>query len=244
METILEVTSIDKHFGGLKALDDVSFGIEEGKISSLIGPNGAGKTTMFNVVAGASRPDSGTVTFMSHDITGMRPYEVCSKGIARTYQLKTLFPNLTVFDNILGGMLKERGRIKDKYQEVLEILDFIGLEGKADVVVSNLPPLEAKFVELGRALATHPKLLLLDELIGGLVPSETEQICDAVSALRDSGMTILQVGHEMGPILRTSDWVVVLNKGTKLAEGTVDEVRNNEEVLAVYLEAGGEDDEP
>ncbi len=243
METILEVRNINKHFGGLKALDDVSFGIEEGKISSLIGPNGAGKTTLFNVVAGALRPDSGTVTFISHNITGMRPYEVSSKGIARTYQLKTLFPNLTVFDNILGGMLKDSGKVKDKFDEVFEILDFIGLKNKANVVVSSVPPLEAKFVELGRALATHPKLLLLDELLGGLVPSETEQICDAVRALRDSGMTILQVGHEMGPILKTSDWVVVLNKGTKLAEGTVEEIRNNEAVLAVYLEAGGGDDE-
>ena len=243
METILEVKNISKHFGGLKALDNVSFSIQEGRISSLIGPNGAGKTTLFNVVAGALRPDSGAVTFMSHNITGMRPYEVCSKGIARTYQLKTLFPSYTVFDNVLGGMLKDPGRVKDKFGEVFEILDFIGLKEKADVVVSNLPPLEAKFVELGRALATHPKLLLLDELLGGLVPSETEQICDAVRALRDGGLTILQVGHEMGPIMKTSDWVVVLNKGTKLAEGSVDEIRNNEAVLAVYLEAGGEDDE-
>jgi len=243
METILEVKNISKHFGGLKALDNVSFSIQEGRISSLIGPNGAGKTTLFNVVAGALRPDSGAVTFMSDDITGRRPYEVSSRGIARTYQLKTLFPSFTVFDNVLGGMLKDPGRVKDKLGEVFEILDFIGLREKADVVVSSLPPLEAKFVELGRALATHPKLLLLDELLGGLVPSETEQICEAVRALRDSGLTILQVGHEMGPIMKTSDWVVVLNKGSKLAEGTVDEIRNNEAVLAVYLEAGGEDDE-
>ena len=242
MGTILEVKDINKHFGGLKALDDVSFGIEEGKIASLIGPNGAGKTTLFNVVAGALRPDSGTVTFMSTDITGLRPYEVCTKGIARTYQLKTLFPNLSVFDNIMGGMLRIPGRIKDKIDEVSQILDFIGLKDKAEAIVSNLPPLEAKFVELGRALATHPKLLLLDELIGGLVPSETEQICEAVEALRDSGLTILQVGHEMGPIMKTSDWVVVLNKGSKLAEGPTQEIKTNEAVLAVYLEAGGEDD--
>lgn len=243
MATILAVRNINKHFGGLKALDEVSFAIEEGRISSLIGPNGAGKTTLFNVVAGALRPDSGTVTFMSHNITGMRPYEVCRKGIARTYQLKTLFPNLTVFDNIMGGMLKDPGRIKDKADEVFEILDFIGLKDKADVVVSSLPPLEAKFVELGRALATHPKLLLLDELLGGLVPSETAQICDAVRALRDSGMTILQIGHEMGPIMKTSDWVVVLNKGSKLAEGPTEQIKTNEAVLAVYLEAGGGADE-
>ena len=242
METILEVKNISKCFGGLKALDNVTFSIEKGKISSLIGPNGAGKTTLFNVVAGTLRSDSGTVTFMSDKITGMRPYEVSTKGIARTYQLKTLFPNLTVFDNILAGMLKESGKIKDKIDEVLEIIDFIGLKDKADVIVSSLPPLEAKFVELGRALATHPKLLLLDELIGGLVPSETEQICEAVKALRDGGLTILQVGHEMGPIMKTSDWVVVLNKGSMLAEGPTEEIKANEAVLAVYLEAGGEDD--
>lgn len=224
-------------FGGLQALDNVSFSIEQGKISSLIGPNGAGKTTLFNIIAGALRPDAGKIFFQGKDITGLRPYEVCRRGIARTYQLKTLFPNLTVFENVLSGMLKDPGPMKDKYDEVFEILEFVGLVDKADVVVSDLPPLEAKFVELGRALATHPKLLLLDELIGGLIPSETEQICEAVLALRDRGKTILQVGHEMGPIMKTSDWIVVLNKGTVLATGTVEEIQSNEAVHEVYLEA-------
>jgi len=238
MGVLLEIKGVSKRFGGLQALDNVSFSIEEGKISSLIGPNGAGKTTLFNIIAGTLRPDSGKILFAGEDITGMRPYEVCRRGIARTYQLKTLFPNLTVFENVLAGMLKEPGPVEDKYEKVFEILEFVGLADKANVVVSNLPPLEAKFVELGRALATWPKLLLLDELIGGLIPSETEQICEVVMELRDRGMTILQVSHEMGPIMRTSDWVIVLNRGQVLATGTVEEIQANEAVHEVYLEAG------
>lgn len=238
MGVLLEINGVSKRFGGLQALDDVSFSIEEGKISSLIGPNGAGKTTLFNIIAGALRPDSGRILFAGEDITKLRPYEVCRRGIARTYQLKTLFPNLTVFENVLAGMLKEPGPVKAKYDEAFEILEFVGLADKANEVVSNLPPLEAKFVELGRALATRPKLLLLDELIGGLIPSETEQICEAVLELRDRGMTILQVSHEMGPIMRTSDWVIVFNRGQVLATGTVEEIQANEAVHEVYLEAG------
>ena len=237
MGVLLEIKGVTKRFGGLQALDNVSLSIEEGKISSLIGPNGAGKTTLFNIITGALRPDSGKILFAGEDITGMRPYEVCRRGIARTYQLKTLFPNLTVFENVLAGMLKEPGPVEDKYEKVFEILEFVGLADKANVVVSNLPPLEAKFVELGRALATRPKLLLLDELIGGLIPSETEQICEAVMELRDWGMTVLQVSHEMGPIMRTSDWVIVLNQGQVLATGTVEEIQANEAVHEVYLEA-------
>jgi len=243
MTALLEVKGISKRFGGLRALEDVSFSIEEGKISSLIGPNGAGKTTLFNVVAGTLRHDAGTVAFQGSDISGLRPYQVCCLGIARTFQLRNIFPDLTVYENVLAGMLRERGRVRDKHAEVLRILKFIGLERSAAERAGNLPPLEAKLVELGRALATRPKLLLLDELIGGLLPTETEQICTAVCALREMGVTILQIGHEMGPIMRISDWVIVLNKGAMLAEGAVEEILNNEAVHDVYLEAAGSDDE-
>ncbi len=243
MKAMLELHGISKRFGGLQALDDFSFSISEGQISSLIGPNGAGKTTAMNVIAGDIKADSGQVIFDGAEITGLRPYQACCRGISRTFQLRNIFPNLTVFDNVLAGMLKEPGRIRAKNDEVMSILDFVGMRSKPHVVARNLPPLEAKLVELGRALATRPKLLLLDELIGGLMPSETEQICVAVKRLRDEGYTILQVGHEMGPIMRTSDWVVVLNKGQKLAEGSPDEVQCNEDVQAVYLESGGDADE-
>ncbi|MBC7221261.1 ABC transporter ATP-binding protein [Candidatus Bipolaricaulota bacterium] len=243
MKVMLEVAGVSKRFGGLRALDGVSFSIAEGRISSLIGPNGAGKTTAMNVIAGDIRPDSGRVLFDGEDITGLRPYQACWRGIARTYQLKNIFPALTVYDNVLAGMLKERGTVRSKESEVLRILDFVGLRHRAQVLARNLPPLEAKLVELGRALATRPKLLLLDELIGGLMPSETEQICTTVMTLRDEGYTILQVSHEMGPIMQTSDWVVVLNKGQKLAEGTPNEIRCDPDVQAVYLESGGEMDE-
>jgi len=243
MTAILEVSGISKRFGGLQALAGVSFSVARGKITSLIGPNGAGKTTMFNAIAGDIKPDSGSIHFDGKDITVLRPYQVCARGISRTYQLKNVFPNLTVFDNVLNGMLKDSGKLKDKHAEVFDILKFVDLHEKAGAIVGNLSPLEAKFVELGRAIATHAKLLLLDELIGGLIPAETDQICDAAERLREEGYTILQVGHEMGPIMRTSDWVVVLSRGQKLAEGTPEGVRNNKDVQAVYLESGGADDD-
>ncbi|MBN1859041.1 ABC transporter ATP-binding protein [Candidatus Bipolaricaulota bacterium] len=243
MTSILEVSGICKRFGGLKALEDVTFAVSQGTITSLIGPNGAGKTTMFNVIAGTIQPDTGHVLFNKEDITSLRPYQVCGKGISRTYQLKNVFPNLSVFDNVLSGMYKEPGKLKHKHSRVFEILEFVGLREKATAIVANVSPLEAKLVELGRAIATNAKLLLLDELIGGLIPAETEQICHAAERLRESGYTILQVGHEMAPIMRTSDWIVVLSKGEKLAEGTPDQIRQNADVQAVYLESGGDADD-
>jgi branched-chain amino acid transport system ATP-binding protein len=242
MQMILDISSISKRFGGLHALDDVSFSVAEGKITSLIGPNGAGKTTMFNIIAGDLKPDAGSIAFKGQDITPLRPYQVCARGISRTYQLKNVFPNLTVFENVLNGMLKDPGKLKDKHSKVLDILEFVGLRNRARAVMSGVTPLEAKFVELGRAIATGAKLLMLDELIGGLIPAETEQICQAAQRLRDAGYTILQIGHEMGPIMRTSDWVVVLSKGRKLAEGTPEVVSSDQNVQDVYLESGGDDE--
>ena len=239
MTNILEITGIGKHFGGLQALEDVTFSVAQGNITSLIGPNGAGKTTMFNIIAGDIKPDCGLIRFGGEDITSLRPYQVCARGISRTYQLKNIFPNLTVYENVLNGMLKDPGKVRSMHAEVFDILEFVGLQDEAAAVAGNLAPLKAKFLELGRAIATHAKLLLLDELIGGLIPAETDQICAAAKRLCKEGYTILQVGHEMGPIMRTSDWIVVLSKGQKLAEGTPDEIRNNDDVQAVYLESGG-----
>lgn len=236
---MLEVKNISVAFGGLKALDDVSLSVEKGKIFSLIGPNGAGKTTLFNVISGELLPDRGQVEFLGQDITRKKPHQVCRAGIARTYQLKNNFPNLTVFENVRAGMLKEALSLKDSRDKVYEILDFIGLTDRAETVVSNLPPLESKLVELARSLATNPKLLLLDELIGGLLASETDKICDVIESLRDKGYTVFQIGHEMRPIMRTSDQIYVLDQGRNIASGTPEEIKCNEEVLACYLEQEG-----
>lgn len=233
---MLNIRNLHKTFGGLHALEDVSLTLESGKIWSMIGPNGAGKTTLFNVITGTLPADSGKIEFMSEDITNMKPHEICRKGIARTYQQRNLFPNLSVFDNVIAGMLKDREEEQRRKERVYEILEFLGLERKETDSVSGLRPLDCKLVELGRALATSPKLILLDELIAGLLPSETEKICEIIETLRDRGYTILQVGHEIRPIMRTSDWIFVLDEGCKIAEGLPKEIRNNKDVQSVYLE--------
>jgi len=202
----------------------------------LIGPNGAGKTTLFNLITGTLPADSGKIEFMGEDITDMKPHEICRKGIARTYQQKNLFPNLSVFDNVVAGMLKDSIEEQRRKEKVYEILEFLGLEEKEKEIVSSLPPLDSKLVELGRALATTPKLILLDELVGGLIPTEIEKICEIVETLRDRGYTIFQIGHEIRPIMRTSDWIFVLDEGCKIAEGLPEEIRNNKDVQSVYLE--------
>ncbi len=235
---MLEVKNITKMFGGLAALKDVSLTVETGKITSLIGPNGAGKTTLFNIIAGSLKPDSGEILFLeTNSCTRKPPYEICQLGIARTYQLRNIFPNLSVSENIYAGLLKEHHYdLQEHEQRIRDILSFLGLSEKANRPVISLAPLEMKFVELGRALATKPKLLLLDELLGGLIGPETLQICEIVEELRSRGYTILQIGHEIKPIMRTSDWIYVLNEGEKVAEGIPDSIRQNEEVLNIYLE--------
>jgi len=233
---MLMIRNLHKRFGGLHALENVSLVLESRKIWSLIGPNGAGKTTLFNLITGTLPADSGKIEFMGEDITDMKPHEICRKGIARTYQQKNLFPNLSVFDNVVAGMLKESMEEQRRKERVYEILEFLGLEEKEKEIVSSLPPLDSKLVELGRALATTPKLILLDELIGGLIPTEIEKICEIVETLRDRGYTIFQIGHEIRPIMKTSDWIFVLDEGYKIAEGSPEEIRDNKDVQSVYLE--------
>ncbi|MBA7649572.1 Lipopolysaccharide export system ATP-binding protein LptB [subsurface metagenome] len=233
---MLMIRNLHKRFGGLHALENVSLVLESRKIWSLIGPNGAGKTTLFNLITGTLPADSGKIEFMGEDITDMKPHEICRKGIARTYQQKNLFPNLSVFDNVVAGMLKDSMEEQRRKERVYEILEFLGLEKKEKEIVSSLPPLDSKLVELGRALATTPKLILLDELVGGLVPTEIEKICQIVETLRDQGYTIFQIGHEIRPIMRTSDWIFVLDEGCKIAEGSPEEIRDNKDVHSVYLE--------
>ena len=233
---ILEAENIKVSFGGLKALDGASLYVEEGKVFSLIGPNGAGKTTFFNVIAGSLRPNSGKIRFMGQDITSLKSHEICKKGIARTFQLKNAFLNLNVFENVKAGLLKSKIDKTAMRERVFEILEFLDIGEIAEKTVSKITPLEAKFVELGRALATNPKLVLLDELIGGLLPSETEQICKIVEKLREQGYSVLQIGHEIKPIMRTSDRVFVQDQGRKVADGTPEEIRRNEEVISCYLE--------
>ncbi len=233
---MLKLSNVSKKFGGIQALEGVSLTLEKGKIWSMIGPNGAGKTTLFNLITGTVPADSGKIEFMGEDITYMKPHEICRNGIARTYQQKNLFSNLSVFDNVIAGMLKDSLEEQRRKKKVYEILKFLGLEEAEKEIVSSLPPLDCKLVELGRALATNPKLILLDELIGGLISTETEKICQIIETLRDKGYTIFQIGHEIRPIMKTSNWIFVLDEGRKIAEGLPEEIRNNKDVHEVYLE--------
>jgi branched-chain amino acid transport system ATP-binding protein len=233
---MLTVSGVGISFGGLRALDNVSVEVPQGAICSLIGPNGAGKTTLFNVITGMLKADSGKIEFMGRDILGLKPYQICRIGIAKTFQLRNNFPRLTVFENIRSGFLKDRLSGKERDQAAWRILEKVGLSHRAQEIAANLPPLDGKLLDLGRALATGPKLILLDELIGGLLPSETDQISDIILKLKDEGQTIFQIGHEMRPIMRTSDRIFVLDQGCPVADGPPEEIRTNPDVLACYLE--------
>ncbi len=233
---MLKISNVCKKFGGIHALEDVSMELQDGKIWAMIGPNGAGKTTLFNLITGTLPVDSGKIEFSGENITNMKSHDVCRKGIARTYQQKNLFTNLSVFDNIGAGLLKDRLSAEERTKKVFEIIDFLELSGVRDEIVASLSPLHCKLVELGRALATSPELILLDELIGGLIPAETEKICTIIENLKDRGHTIFQIGHEIGPIMKTSDWIFVLDEGSKIAEGVPEDIKANKDVHDVYLE--------
>jgi len=234
---LLYIENISKAFGGLQALRKVSFTLEKGIIAALIGPNGAGKTTLFNVITGFIHPDSGRVIFLGKDITKKSVQEINRAGIARTFQKFNVFPRLSIFENIYAGTLKEKGKNrKEREEKVHEILELLGLSEKADRRISEVSILDVKLTELGIALATNPKLLLLDELVAGLTGEETDQLCNILKYLNRKGYTILQIGHEMGPIMNTSSWIYVLDKGVLIAEGPPEKVRDDEKVQEVYLE--------
>jgi branched-chain amino acid transport system ATP-binding protein len=236
--TILEVEDVSKDFGGLRALANVSFALEEGSILGLIGPNGSGKTTLFNVITGFLRPTSGRVIFGGDDITGNAPYKACKAGIARTFQLNRPFSNMTVLENVMVGLLngKEPVRsMKDARAESEAILETTGLAEKRLTRSGRLGLVDRKRVELARALGAKPKLLLLDEMMTGLNLREIEDVMKLVQEIRNSGTTVIVVEHVMKAVLGISDKVMVLSAGQKIFEGTPREVINDNQVIEAYL---------
>ena len=220
------------------ALCEVNFEVHPGEIFCVIGPNGSGKSTLFNVVTGFLKASSGKVTFMGKDITGLAPHEICRKGIARIFQLVKPFHQLTAFQNVMVGRTYGKDPASNfgkGKEEVLEILNFVGLGNRKEVIASQLTVAERKRLELARALATHPRLLLLDELMAGLNSAETEMAMDLVNRIRDSGVTVMMVEHIMKAVLGISDRVMVLNAGEKIAEGFPKEVVKNQLVIEAYL---------
>ena len=240
METpfLLEVKRLTKHFGGLAAVQNVSFEIRRGEIVSLIGPNGAGKTTIFNLISGVYGPDSGDILLDRESLVGQRPFEVCQKGIGRTFQIMQPFPHMTVLENVVtSGLFGRVPKIsmRQAEEEARELCQLVGLGDRQGAFPRNLTVADQKRIEIARALAVKPKLLLLDEVMSGLTPIETSEAIKLVLGLRDHGATIFLIEHVMKVVMGISDRVVVLHHGEKIAEGTAAEVANDSRVIEAYL---------
>jgi len=236
--SLLQVEKLIKSFGGLMALCQVNFDIFEGEIFGVIGPNGSGKTTLFNVITGFLKANSGKVSFMGRDITGLPPHQICRQGIARIFQLVKPFHQLTTLQNVMVSRAYGKDpatNIRKAKKEVVGILSFVGLGNKIEVLASQLTMAERKRLELARALAAQPQLLLLDELMAGLNSTETEVAMELVKKIRDSGITVIMVEHIMKAVLGISDRIMVLNAGEKIAEGSPKEVVKNPQVIEAYL---------
>jgi len=234
---ILQVDKVTKRFGGLQALTNVTFDLPEGQILGLIGPNGAGKTTLFNAINGVYPPESGRVIFRGKDITGLPPYEVARLGVARTHQVVRPLNELTVRENVMiGACFGREGHSRGPAAKMADgVLERVNLSARADLLASSLNVAQKKRLELARALAAHPYLLLLDEVLAGLNPTEITAILDTVRRIRDEGVTILMIEHVMQAVMSVSDRVIVLDYGMQIAEGTPQEVANNPKVIEAYL---------
>ncbi|HSK96673.1 MAG TPA: ABC transporter ATP-binding protein [Euzebyales bacterium] len=233
--SLLQVEHVTKSFAGLVALDDVSLTVEAGSIVGLIGPNGAGKTTLFNVIAGTFAPTAGRVVFDGTDITGWRPHRIARAGLARTFQLMRPFPALSVRSNVVVAALA-RHRTEDAAGTAADaVLERVGLLDLADQVAGTLPTAGRKRLEVARALALHPRLVLLDEVMAGLLPTERQPVIDLLRDIRDEGTTLLLVEHVMAAVMALSDRVLVLHHGELLAGGTPQQIANDPAVIDAYL---------
>jgi branched-chain amino acid transport system ATP-binding protein len=236
--SFLKIEKLCKSFGGLKAINNLDFSVDEGEIIGIIGPNGSGKTTSLNLVTGFLKPDSGKITFREEDITGFARYRVSQKGIARTFQLCKPFLDFTALQNVVVGRMYGHEPCQNKktaVNESREILDTVGLLSKSEILVKDLTVMERKRLELARALATKPTLLLLDELMAGLNLAEADDVCQLITRIRDSKITIIMVEHIVKAVTCISDRIIVLNMGEKIAEGPPEEIVHNPKVIEVYL---------
>ena len=247
---LLSIEEITKEYAGIKALDRVSLIVEKGTIKGLIGPNGAGKSTLFHLITGVERPDSGKIFFKDRDITSMRPHEISSFGIGRTFQTVQVLGNMTVVENVMVGMNRQlKGNLfscglwlpsigrseKESLREAKEMLNDLGLLGKWESMASQLPYGKQKLLELGRSIAMRPELLLLDEPASGLTVTEIKQIAGQISKINQEGMTVLIVEHHMGMVMEIAKEIAVLHNGKLIAEGTPESIRSNPEVVEAYL---------
>lgn len=236
---MLTLRGLTKQIGGLRAVNSVDLSVGENEIVGLVGPNGAGKTTLINMISGISTPTAGTVTFIHEDITGLTADRICKKGIAKTFQIAKSFPGLTAREcTMIGALFGNHQKISmaDAAQEAIEVLDFVGFpEEKRETTIKNLNVVELKSVQLARALASKPKLLLLDELTTGLNPRESNEAVELIKKIRNEGVSILIIEHVMSVIMGVSDRIVVLDHGEKIADGKPYEVVNDQRVIDTYL---------
>jgi len=235
---IFEGKGLTKYFGGLAAVSNVDFNVRQGEAFGLIGPNGAGKTTLFNLISAALTPKSGTIRFKGEDITGLSPHKICRMGVARTFQIVKIFADMPVVNNVVIGSyfgMSPGMSAKDAFREATELLEFVGLSAVRETPARDLTLANQKRLEVARALATKPELLLLDELMAGLNPAEIIQAMDLVTRIRDKGITIIMIEHVMKAVMNVCERIMVLHHGQKIAQGTPQEIAASETVIKIYL---------
>jgi len=242
MEPLLSVKNLTKSFGGLVAVDNLDFEVPRNSILGLVGPNGSGKTTTFNLIAGVYKADKGEILFKSENIAGAKPHQICKKGIARTFQIPQPFKNMTILESVMLGYLfghSHAWHLRDARKKALKTIDFLGLNEKRDVLCDTLTLVDQRRTEIARALATSPELLLLDEAIAGLNPTETQEVLDVVKEIKAAGVTIIFIEHVMSAVMAVSDKILVLDYGRQIAWDTPPEVVKDEKVIKAYLGSKG-----
>ena len=238
MADALVIKGLNKRFGGLRAVQDVSFTVKENETVALIGPNGAGKTTSFHLITGFHRPDSGSVLAFGQEIIGLKPHDVCALGLARTFQVAKPFGAMTVLANVMTGAFLRDRHVAAAREKAREAIAFVGLSAKEQTPAKDLTTIDQRRLEMARALATEPRILLLDEVMAGLNPSEIDQAVALVGKLTQRGLTIVIVEHVMRAIMAVARHIVVLDHGQKIAEGAPNEIVENPEVIRAYLGSG------
>jgi branched-chain amino acid transport system ATP-binding protein len=235
MADALVIRGLSKRFGGLRAVQDVSFTVKENETVALIGPNGAGKTTSFHLITGFHRPDSGSVSAFGREITGLKPHDICAHGLARTFQVAKPFGAMTVLDNVMTGAFLRDRHVAVAREKAREVIEFVGLSAREQTAAKDLTTIDQRRLEMARALATQPRILLLDEVMAGLNPSEIDAAVGLIGKLSSRGLTIVIVEHVMRAIMAVARHIVVLDHGQKIAEGTPKQIVENPEVVRAYL---------